>query len=183
MLAEGQFFATIVGGAIQVEADSVQIGVQLAVKNSQEKIWWYGDLAGDRANKVIETKQGTTTPKAIAFKNLATFGLNDSKLMDMSGENSRFDSSFFIDPKKEFEITVSHFTGKDGKTRAQVRYINEAGGGKFGKIAPSVAKSALSKLNFQAEIAAARANLGILPVQATTEPAPPSFDSEESIPF
>lgn len=181
----GAFLATIIGGAIHTENGEVKIATQFQLKGVPQgepnRIWWYGDIAGPRADYQFANGK---IAKQYTFENLARLGLNENKVMNHpdASDSFRFDASYYLDPTKEVEVTIEHWA-KDGKSGAQVKYINETGGGKFGKVAPTVVKSSLASANFMAEMMAARASIGAMPPQAEEKAAAPSFDSSESIPF
>lgn len=180
-MADGDYLANILSGAIHTDDKGTQIGVCFALQGRAEKLWWYGPITGERADYQFDNGK---TAKQYTFETLVTIGLNEQKVMDHpdAQETFRFDTTYFLDPKKLFNLHVTSYTGKDGKRRLNVKYVNDANGGKFGKVEPKAVKASLVTANFLAEMAIARKSAGQLPIQAQTSDAP-KFDSNEDIPF
>jgi hypothetical protein len=182
VLAPGDYLANIVGGAIHTDDKGTQIGVQFQLQGRTDRVWWYGPITGERAEFLFE--KSNKTKKQYTFETLVTIGLNEQKVMEHpeASESFRFDTAYFLDPKKLLNLSVTNYQGKDGKIRVQVDYVNDANGGKFGKVEPKLVKASLATAGFLAEMAIARKNSGQMPIQAQ-ETAAPKFDENENIPF
>lgn len=90
---------------------------EVSVDGVKQRVFWQGSLKDGQARDI--------TLKALAvcgFKNVRSF----ANLADGI-------SSGLLDMDKDVQITVEHETSQDGsgKRFARVRWVNEAGGGKF----------------------------------------------------
>lgn len=179
MIQAGTYLAKPVAGAFDNnnKNKTLGVGVQFQIKNTTEKVWWVGWLSEKAMERTCQT--------------LALLGFDESKTPKLENGKATFDGSYF-DPSAEVEIVIEleKYIAKDGteKTRPKVQWVNQPGGSKFGKIEPQELTSELTRINFRAEIAAARKNLGLAPKKEVKNYAPgasvePSFDEGEAIPF
>lgn len=170
LIPEGTYPAKILGGAFHTNEKGTQVGVRFQLTGRKESIWYYGSLYGEYS--------------MYAFQNLARLGFDESKfdkeVLESGKETSQFDASFFEKKDQDFELVIEHWTNKEGKKNHQVKYINESGGGKFGKVSSVEMKKTLTGLNFRGELAAARAKLGLKPSASSDAP---QFNSDEPLPY
>lgn len=159
-----------------------------------EKMWWTGWLTATVG------KDGKT-PLERSMEVLALCGFDENKGHDANGTVPKE----HFDPKAEVQITIEPepYVAKDGtaKTTMKIKWVNRVGGGQFGAVDPQEMKNILAGVNLKAEMAAAKAKLGIktppaprnfAPGASNPAPAaqqkpsdgePPAFNADEEIPF
>lgn len=126
------------------EAPKVQLGFVFKDSNGAEQsIRWRGSL-----------KEGK--PRNFTIKTLLTCGLWGDDLALLA--DSTVDA---LDRNREVQIEVENRLGLDGKTYANVKWVNAMGGDKFRALAADEAKSLLGGLNLKADILAVASNLGV----------------------
>lgn len=148
---EGQF--STVGSK---ETPAVGVRFEFMNDSKLESIWHVMYLTN------TELKDGSTVFQK-TFEVLTKLGFNDEKDVLSDG---KFDQSYLSDKEMEIVIVLEE---KDGKTYHSVQWVNELGGSRLSSVP---IQKVLGNLNLKAEMAAARARLGIISTVKSTEDVP-----------
>ncbi len=169
----GKYLATAIGGAMGTDKNGkLRIGVQFKIKDSTETIWWTGGFHGSTPEKQEKAVEMTS-------KTLALVDYND----DVEPKEQFGPEQFRTQKEVELEIEEQEYTNDKGEAKKsmRVKWVNAPGGGmKFGAVEPGQLKTLVKSSNLKAEIAKARASLGVKKKEVKNHA--PSGGSEE-VPF